>query len=319
MKVGIKFIRGCGPNLLWLEFNSFEDLYTLNYVGRTDPIPPIPEQIPAEQIRKNRDASIAKERYRYAPDRLVEWGPYAFYEGKYQKLITDGIKSRMAILALVSKHKYDDITDINFSNNGLKVLPRLPNSLLHLRCYNNQLTELPEILPEGLQTLDCMNNHLTHLPKKLPSLGRPINLTLEEEYELPCPLITINCMCNRITHLPEIPNTVKSLNMHDNELTEITGISRNSKIMYMIFSKNNIMALDRTVINPKFFNRLILHDNPIMDVIDNDFNGDLYEYLRIKSKNKMNVNKGYHEINFKSLEKELESHNSDDEEDMKFT
>ena len=54
-------------------------------------------------------------------------------------------------------------------NNQLTSLPQLPESLEWLFCYNNQLTSLPK-LPEGLEELHCYNNQLTSLPKLPKSL-----------------------------------------------------------------------------------------------------------------------------------------------------
>jgi hypothetical protein len=48
-------------------------------------------------------------------------------------------------------------------------LPKLPENLTDLWCYNNQLTSLPE-LPESLEYLHCYNNQLTYLPKLPDSL-----------------------------------------------------------------------------------------------------------------------------------------------------
>ena len=51
-------------------------------------------------------------------------------------------------------------------NNKLTKLPKLPNSLKELCCYNNKLLKLPK-LPDSLRELDCYNNNLTELPIKL--------------------------------------------------------------------------------------------------------------------------------------------------------
>jgi Leucine-rich repeat (LRR) protein len=66
---------------------------------------------------------------------------------------------------------YEQVVDINCSNNLLNLLPKLPNSLKEFYCYNNQLTSLPK-LPNSLQILHCSNNSLTSLPKLPNSLQK---------------------------------------------------------------------------------------------------------------------------------------------------
>ena len=48
-------------------------------------------------------------------------------------------------------------------------MPELPNSLLYLYCYNNNLSSLPE-LPNSLTELMCFNNNLSSLPELPNSL-----------------------------------------------------------------------------------------------------------------------------------------------------
>ena len=64
---------------------------------------------------------------------------------------------------------YEQVVDINFSNNLLNLLPKLPNSLIELYCFNNQLTSLPE-LPKSIMYIFCSNNQLTLLPELPNSL-----------------------------------------------------------------------------------------------------------------------------------------------------
>ena len=61
-------------------------------------------------------------------------------------------------------------------------LPELPDSLIELWCYNNNLSELPE-LPISLKELWCGSNKLTELP------------------ELPDSLIKLACCYNNIKYL----------------------------------------------------------------------------------------------------------------------
>jgi hypothetical protein len=58
-------------------------------------------------------------------------------------------------------------------NNRLYSLPKLPNSLTHLYCFDGALTELPT-LPMGLIKLRCWKNRLDELPP-MPSAMNMIN------------------------------------------------------------------------------------------------------------------------------------------------
>ncbi len=64
---------------------------------------------------------------------------------------------------------YDKVVYIDYCNNQLTSLPKLPNSLQQLLCKNNQLKLLPE-LPNSLKILICYNNKLTSLPELPNSL-----------------------------------------------------------------------------------------------------------------------------------------------------
>ena len=74
---------------------------------------------------------------------------------------------------------WDDITDLDCSNNNLTVLPNLPPNLRALVCKNNQLEEIPD-LPQSLEYLDCSNNKLIVLPK-LPTNLRSINCSNNQD------------------------------------------------------------------------------------------------------------------------------------------
>ncbi len=98
-------------------------------------------------------------------------------------------------------NNYDKVVYINYSHNNLTSLPKLPNSLQILWCYDNQLTSLPE-LPNSLQQLICGYNQLTLLPK------------------LPNSLEILNCSYNQLTSLPELPNSLIELYCYENQFIQ---------------------------------------------------------------------------------------------------
>ncbi len=80
----------------------------------------------------------------------------------------------------------------NANANTLINMPRLPNKLKTLACYNNQLSSLPT-LPPTLDTLLCYTNFITSLPN------------------LPNQLTYLNCGSNALDSLPFLPNSIKYL------------------------------------------------------------------------------------------------------------
>jgi Leucine-rich repeat (LRR) protein len=91
------------------------------------------------------------------------------------------------------------LTKISCYDNYLTELPELPVTLEELYCYQNELTELPE-LPQSLIILSCGTNNLTELP------------------ELPQSLIILGCGNNNLTALPELPITVETFDCRCNNI-----------------------------------------------------------------------------------------------------
>ena len=79
------------------------------------------------------------------------------------------------------------IGDLIWRNDcNLVEIVSIPNNVERLRCYDNKITKLPEILPNNLQSLWLENNELTSLPKPPNSL----------KY--------LSCQYNKIKQLPNL-------------------------------------------------------------------------------------------------------------------
>ena len=91
------------------------------------------------------------------------------------------------------------ITKLDYSSQGLNVLPELPDSLQELYCRDNQLQVLPE-LPDSLQYLYCYDNQLEVLP------------------DLPDSLQQLNCFNNQLQVLPDLPDSLQYLYCDNNPI-----------------------------------------------------------------------------------------------------
>jgi Leucine-rich repeat (LRR) protein len=117
---------------------------------------------------------------------------------------------------------------LDCSNNMLRELPTLPNTLITLICGVNQLTSLP-ILPESLRLVHCYMNRLTTLP------------------ELPNSLVHLSCYSNRLTSLPSLHN-VRELLCDNNRLTNLPEIGES--FAYLLCQENPFhIGLSNRVLN----------------------------------------------------------------------
>lgn len=86
--------------------------------------------------------------------------------------------------------------------NEISTIEELPDRLISLSCSNNKLQELPE-LPERLQILRCSRNELKALP------------------ELPETLRVLKCSYNFITELPELPDFLQTIDIRENRIKNV--------------------------------------------------------------------------------------------------
>jgi len=95
-----------------------------------------------------------------------------------------------------------------------------------MKCNDNNLTKLPELLPETLLDLECYNNKLTKLPELPKSLKELYcqNNQLIELSELPNDLLSLICFRNELTELPKLPKGLKRLDCRNNKLKELKDL-----------------------------------------------------------------------------------------------
>jgi len=150
----------------------------------------------------------------------------------------------MFLNSYFDKQKKDK--DVNISFHDLIVLPSLLefNNLLELNCSNNRLKEIPE-LPPTLRRLDCSVNFIVKLPN-LPNGLRYLNCSDNNLYvlpDLPSTLKKLLCSYNNLTDLPELPSMLDELDCSNNELDYIDSLPSNLKNLNI--SHNQFKKLPR--------------------------------------------------------------------------
>jgi Leucine-rich repeat (LRR) protein len=176
----------------------------------------------------------------------------------------------------VSYNKMIQVIDIPYFNSiiyldcsfcNLGILPILPTSLKHLRCFKNNLTELANL--PNLISLYCGNNDLKYigdLPISLKELGcsnnqlvkfKNKNLKLNEFYcynnnlsELVVDSKIIYVNDNQLKNIDHLKDNVEILNVSNNKLKEINKLpenivefncSYNSKLNFINILPNNLV------------------------------------------------------------------------------
>lgn len=107
-----------------------------------------------------------------------------------------------------------DCKTLRYKNQNGKSINKhkLPNNLIELLCYKNDLLTLPK-LPDSLKLLHCQNNKLKKLPK------------------LPNSLEILECFNNDLSTLPKLPVSLLELYADNNPLTKLPILPKNLKIV----------------------------------------------------------------------------------------
>jgi len=135
-----------------------------------------------------------------------------------------------SIKELLSKFNYQTKI-INVSNKNIKGILDLDEfeNLEELDCSNNKITEISNI-PRTLKYLNCSNNQITIL-NDLPNhsillfdLDEFVNLDEFEKLE------ELDCSNNKITEISNIPRTLKYLNCSNNQITILNDLPNLNEI-----------------------------------------------------------------------------------------
>lgn len=132
------------------------------------------------------------------------------------------------------------ITSIQLDGLAISSLDGLIHfdNLQYLFCFNNQLTELPE-LPAGLLVLRCDQNNLTELPELPPNLtGLNIGYNqIDSLPTLPLGLTDLVCTQNPIPVLPEFPQSLLALRAEHCELSALPELPQGMIILSVDYNQ----------------------------------------------------------------------------------
>lgn len=156
--------------------------------------------------------------------------------------------------------RFKNLKEFYCSDNKLKSLPALPQSLEVLHCSGNKLTSLSD-LPQNLKQVYFTKNKLSSLPT-LPQ-------TLEKLY----------CSSNQLISLPNLTRlkNLKVLECCNNQLSSLPSLPQN---LETLFCFNNKLTYLPTLPEKIVF---VCWNNPIWDILDNDNNS----FMKVKEKIKI--------------------------------
>lgn len=115
--------------------------------------------------------------------------------------------------------------ELDISHLFLTKIPKLPKTLTHLYCSDNDISDLGDLsYLINLKILDCTNNNLVsikYLPQKLTELNCKYNKLIDIDVISNCKKLThLNCSNNKLKNIPNHPN-IKILDCSDNKLNNI--------------------------------------------------------------------------------------------------
>jgi hypothetical protein len=115
----------------------------------------------------------------------------------------------------------------DFSNTSAHTITITGKNITHLRCSNEQLTNLDVSKNPALRDLDCNNNQLTGLDMRKNTV-----------------LLSLNCLGNSLTSLDVSKNTALTyLHVSWNQLTSL-DVRKNKKLTGLFFGANELTSLD---------------------------------------------------------------------------
>jgi len=176
-----------------------------------------------------------------------------------EDILTLSIDGRR-IKVLPDLTRFKNLKEFYCSDNKLKSLPALPQSLEVLHCSGNKLTSLSD-LPQNLKQVYFTKNKLSSLPT-LPQ-------TLEKLY----------CSSNQLISLPNLTRlkNLKVLECCNNQLSSLPSLPQN---LETLFCFNNKLTYLPTLPEKIVF---VCWNNPIWDILDNDNNS----FMKVKEKIKI--------------------------------
>ena len=192
----------------------------------------------------------------------------------------------------------DDITKLDISNKGLKILPDLSRftNLKILNCHNNNIKTLNN-LPQYLEELNCYDNlivRLDNLPMNLKKLNCKNN-KIKNLDNLPITLNKLECLNNSLSKINYLPNYLEKLNCANNNIKKIYFLPINLK--KFDFTKNTGIEKTLTKKSEKLFEIMI----PSIEIYSNGINTNIKKPLILPPVNNININHIMTEQNYNTI------------------
>lgn len=129
------------------------------------------------------------------------------------------------LIVLPNLSKLKKLKILNCTNNFLRKIIKLPNSLELLNCSYNKLIKLGPFLPNSLRKLFCFYNKLENIS------------TFNKKLEI------CHCYGNNLKTLPKINKNLKILFCFDNKLIELPELKHALKLKELYCQQNNIKIM----------------------------------------------------------------------------
>ena len=133
--------------------------------------------------------------------------------------------SRRNIRNLNGIQYFDNLINLDCSQNLITLIPSFPATLNSIHCHTNMMDTLPA-LPLNLTALNCAQCNLTSLPilpASITNLSCNVN-KLVSLPSLPTNLLFLDCSYNKLQQLPVLPSSLANLNCYYNKLTSLPAL-----------------------------------------------------------------------------------------------
>lgn len=219
---------------------------------------------------------------------------YAFYKGSSHDY---SLPADLKIFN-ASFNKLDFISDniptqliaLNVSNNTVKYIPKLPETIKMLNASFNTIKWFDQELP-NLEKLNLSYNHIYYFRfDRLKDSLRFLDLSGNQLKEIsgnvfPANIEVIRLMDNRLEEIPELPPNLKELDVSHNKLKTITNYP--ASLLELDVSHNVMEVLCDTVMGCNDLKKLNYEVNDTIEISFGPYDGSIISFIKHTSRKKL--------------------------------